>query len=363
MDEKRFEEIQDYLDGTMSREEQLRFEAELKTSEELSSTLHLYRLIEEEMRNDATQNGERLLTNSLEKLNKKYFRAESQQNTPQTEHYLAPAALDSEPPAVDTATLPTGGDHGRTIRINVIKKIAIAAVSIGIIAIGTVWILQNKRKAPEIAVNNKKADTPKRIPKSDTISPNVIIPPNNVAKSGNNKTQQPTIEKSTTTQLQSIDRKRLQALYARFAKPDELPGQRLPALEDGDERYESGDYREAIVSYNEAIERTKVNTRGKENEKKKHLFYASYYKAQSYLAMDSVTKAIPDLNQAMQNSPDDFWKSKTQWYLALAYLKTNEVQKAEALLKQVASNREASEYREKAQELTKELSSTKHKEK
>jgi thioredoxin-like negative regulator of GroEL len=63
------------------------------------------------------------------------------------------------------------------------------------------------------------------------------------------------------------------------------------------------------------------------------------------------TYCIPDLHKAVKNSPDKYWKSKAQWHLALAHLKTGEVEKAAVLLKRVAGNDKSGEYRQKATEL------------
>ncbi len=80
MNENSYIKIEEYINGSMSRDEQLSFEAELITNEELSVAFKIYKQIETEMRTHENCSGqEALLRKSLEKLNIKYLGNEFQQ--------------------------------------------------------------------------------------------------------------------------------------------------------------------------------------------------------------------------------------------------------------------------------------------
>jgi len=131
-------------------------------------------------------------------------------------------------------------------------------------------------------------------------------------------------------------------------------------LEDAFEHYEKGSYKEATIEYKAKIKEVEnlttrtPNSEQEEAESKPILFYAHYYNALSYMAAGNAAKATREL-KAINESPDGYWHSKQQWYLALAYLKTDEIAKATALLQHVATCNEVAEYRQKAIQLSKAL--------
>lgn len=82
MNDSWFEKIEYYLQGQMSSEEKLRFEAALASDEELSTAFNLYREIETEMRLDEKYSkNEIALKESLQALSTRYFIAEPGQTT------------------------------------------------------------------------------------------------------------------------------------------------------------------------------------------------------------------------------------------------------------------------------------------
>lgn len=367
MDEKRFEKIEDYLNGSMSRAEQLRFEAELATNEELASDFHLYHTIEAEMRSDAAYSEEEaLLRNSLKALTKKYFTTKPAADEQWGGlHNHQPEVLNTTEETFITGTVEVpanGKEQGRVKRMNTWKKLTAVAILSGVIAMGTIWFLKVGKEGPEVAVNDKKTNTQKKIIKPDTTSHKINFPSNDITQSGKNRILQEPNRRTKTAQpgLHRIAREQLEALYAKHAKPDVLPegpNQEVPDL-DANEDYKNGEYTEAIVLYEKvikALENPEMGTRGQGDEQKRALFYACYYRAQSYIAMDSAAKAIPDLYKVINYSPDNYWKSKVQWYLALTCLRTGKAEKAEVLLKQVAHDDKGSEYKQKAVQLLSEL--------
>jgi Tfp pilus assembly protein PilF len=84
-------------------------------------------------------------------------------------------------------------------------------------------------------------------------------------------------------------------------------------------------------------------------------FYAQYYLAQSYMSTNNMTNAIQELQNAIKIAPDKIWESKIQWYLALAYLKTDQIIKTKILLKEVANKELANNYKQRAINLINDL--------
>jgi hypothetical protein len=369
MEEKRFEKIEDYLNGTMSSEEKVSFEAELASNDELASEFKLYRMIEEEMRGHVTNGaGEDALRISLEALTKKYFSTEPKNDEqPAGVRYQSVVSNTAEEvPEIRKMEVILNGKEQNKVRVlGTWKKLAVAAVLFGACVMGSIWLLERSRKSPKVAVTAEKTDVQKKNIEPDTTSPVLNSSPNDVVNSGKDKKPEELNKESTTERLttQLIDRKRLESLYMTYLKPDALPQPNESAPDfDANESYKRGKYKEAIASLAEVIDRIESpesSTRGEEDERSQYLFYAYYYKAQSYLGIDSVVKAIPDLRKALKNSPDSYWKSKVQWYLALTYLKKEQVQEAEALLKQVANHKNAGEYKQKANGLLSELMNAK----
>ena len=227
MNEKWFDIIEDYLNGDLNREERMRFEAELKANEELCSVFEVYRTIEEDMRNDAGhRSGELLFRNSLEMLNKKY--GGSQQSLPGAEpdaHFTAsiPVAGAVE----DSEILVIGQDQTGAIQMKTWKKLAVAAVVIGVVLLGTTLFLEQKKEVPEMArVNVLRTDTQKKSLPTDTSS-KVHTFRGVVRESNKNRTAPPPGRriKPVPIRNQNVYKEQLDALFARYAKPDSLPAQ------------------------------------------------------------------------------------------------------------------------------------------
>ena|SRR5689334_19593327 len=89
MNEQWFERIEDYLNGKMSADEQLRFEQEMAMDNALAEDFNLYREIEKEMRDAAAHyKEEAALKKSLESLNKKYFSQDNSIHITEPQKYL-----------------------------------------------------------------------------------------------------------------------------------------------------------------------------------------------------------------------------------------------------------------------------------
>lgn len=334
MNEISFEKIEQYLNGELSREEQLAFESELRTNEELASLMKLYGTIDTEMRNNETYSkNETELKKSLEKLNKIYFQKETNSNEPLSE-------ANNEILYIESAE-----KNNRSEGIRLWKRLVIAAAIIGIVATGVVMYLNNKKSPSQVVLNNKKTDTLRK-PKTDTIQlPQTMPAIPNLAKEDKNKTKP-----KKSPKINNINQ---EELYADNFKPDVVPEDKTGPLEDAFNFYEKGNYKDAIASIETAD--PDMIIRGQETDTKHIVFYTHYYKALSYMAIGNSVKAIPALKTAINKSPENSLQIKAQWYLALAYLKTNDFKNAKELLNQIASNSKEAEYKSKAVTLMTEL--------
>lgn len=136
---------------------------------------------------------------------------------------------------------------------------------------------------------------------------------------------------------------------------DGTPEKQPASLEEAFDYYNMEEYEDAIEVLENIDTETLVVTRGAEENKELTEFYIYYYKALSLMAEDNFMEAIPELENAVIRSPDNYLKSKAQWYLALAQLKMNNLEETEVLLKEVANNEMAKEYIEKSLKLISEL--------
>ena len=84
--------------------------------------------------------------------------------------------------------------------------------------------------------------------------------------------------------------------------------------------YEKGEYKKAAEGFAQLFSET-----GKS--------YYLLYEANAYLAYEKPEKAIPLLEK--QLSYQDEFSEKSKWYLALAYLKTGEIEKAKTLFEEI----------------------------
>ena len=239
-------------------------------------------------------------------------------------------------------------EKGKKIRIWI--RLAVAAAISGIIAFSIIWYEQRNKNNSIVAVNNKNPFSINKTHTSDTATAtNIVI--DTIAKQ--------TIKKNDRS-LKRLGKQEQQQLFAKIFKPDTTPKETQGLLEEAFDHYKNGNYKTASNEYKDAIavveslETRMPEDRKSAEEKIRLLFYAHYYHALSNMADGKSDIAISEL-KAIKQSPDKFWQSKLQWYLALAYLKTGQVEKAGILLKQVADNKQAGEYRQKAINLANEL--------
>ncbi|MEJ7680984.1 MAG: hypothetical protein WKG06_24660 [Segetibacter sp.] len=238
-----------------------------------------------------------------------------------------------------------------------------AAVLIGFVCISVAFLyFKNKNAAPgivynkkepnsKVAIKNKNPESQKESNISDTTSSQVNSSASDNASS----------ENSTVNNRISIEKAEREKLFAKNFEPDNLPAQIPAPLEDPSAFYKDRKPEKAIQEYKNLLAEIKdvknsdLEARGEDNEIELIAFYAHYYLAQSYMSVNSMTNAIQELGKAMSKAPDKVWKNKVQWYMALTWLKTGQIHRAETLLKEVANNEHATDYKQRAIKLVDEL--------
>ena len=318
-----FERIGQYLNGELNEQDRLLFESELASDEELASAFNLYKEIEHEMRAGKEDTGRTSLKNNLQQLGKTYFKNSEAKNSPITTSAAQPISLHSLKNELfeEETTIKSTGTW---------KKFAVAAIIIGVIFLGIVMYENSLQKNYPVAGTNKKTDSSINIIKTDTPQIPKNLPEQNLAIQNKSDTN-----KAVKQKKQIHINSKSEVLFANNFKPDTIPENTAGPLEDALAYYEKGDYKNTVAS----IETADLNTelRGQEMDAKHIIFYAHYYKALSYLEETNAVKAIPELNNAIKESPDSVLQIKAQWYLALAYLKSNDIEKSKELLLKIVS--------------------------
>ena len=334
-----FEKIEEFLNGDMSREELLLFQAQMAKDEELSSAVNMYRVINAEMsQREQCDDAEISLRKTLKELNSRYIKRETNEELPAVEKQSATVLPSEEIPFIVRTQPDMTGESTVKMKKGVWIQLTVAAGIIGIVTLSVTWYFHNADYS-NVSITNKIPDT-SSLP--DSMSKNNLAKKDeNPIKTDKDKHRQEMVEVQPAT------------LFADYFKPDAVPADKEGPLEDAFAYYESKKYRDAIA----AIESADLNiiTRGEEPDQKLSAFYARYYKGLSYLANKNIQKAIPELQGALTHSPGQLFKIKAQWYLALAYLKDDGLKKATQFLKYVAHNNQETEYKLKAQKLLREL--------
>ena len=343
-----FEKIDEYLNGELSPDAKLLFQAEMAKDEELSSAVNIYQEIEAEMsKSKKHEEDEIALRKTLEGLNVRYFKNENQKELLPEENQSPDISKSKETLFIEQAKIDAPDkDKGNVKRMN-LWRVGIAAAILGVVTLSVTLYLRNNNY-PRISVNKKITDSSKKENDKDTSISNKNLPPNNIAQEG---------EEQNETNKEKIVEINPAALYADNFKPDAVPADKEGPLETAFNNIENKKYSDAIAAIDNPDR--DITTRGEESDQKLLIFYASYYKAICYMAIKNIQKAIPELKSAIAKSPDHLFQIKAQWYLSLAYIKTGDLKKAGELLSQITSNKQSSSYKIKAQKLIDDLSQLK----
>jgi hypothetical protein len=335
--EQQYEQVIRYVEGVMEVSEKEAFEVDMLQDSVLVEEVERYREV-------------RSLGLAIEQKLGSSHQFAREAKDEEVWQYLQQAREDWERDKETTGITEMG--QGK-IRGLYMRRWLLAAVLIGVLCLGGVlwWYMQQGgTEEPKVAVKQKG---PSAI-QTDTSSSRITVPPVQDTTPATNLVQKIKSNKAIQSEkhFQFDDTKR-EALYAHNFQPDTIPEDQPDALKDAFVSYNEGNYGKTI----EAIEKVKLApvTRGEDSEEELTEFYMHYYKAQSFMATDSIMKAINELKKA--KTSDSFLQSKKQWYLALAYLKTGDLLRARQFLKQLQINKQAESYKKKAQILLKELRS------
>lgn len=346
MNEKMFERIEDYINGSMSPEEEQLFETEMATNEELSSAFSIYNAIETNMRNNQKLSEEAAaLKITLDKIKSAYFKTETAPDKPIIK---ADSSKLAESHVAEQANIKKTESPGKIKRMNRGARLLVAAAIFGILALSITWLLHNNKSDRRIVSGDKTIDSSIAMSNSkiDT-SANTIYPDSSLQSSNKN------FRNIATDKTRNL--KKMKALFAGNFKPDAAPDNKEGLLQEPLTLYADKNYKEAIETFEMAKEA--LETRGNNNsDTGLTSFNTHYYLALSYLASNTgIANAISNLKSAISNNPDSFLQTKAEWYLALAYLKAIDAKKAEQLLKKIIVNQYAGEYRQKAIHLLQDL--------
>jgi tetratricopeptide (TPR) repeat protein len=246
------------------------------------------------------------------------------------------------------------GQNGARVKRRRTWQWLAAAVTISFVCFGGLWWYeQNKTEDVKVSTKQRPSDSPK-------VANNKPDRPIDTIKSETDSLNpSPPPARELAVVNRPISRAEQQRLVKSNFVADSLPSEILEDLEIPADLYKNQQHQAAIVAYKKVLEAIdtpdpELASRSQE-ESKLTAFLAHYYIGQSYFALGHTTPAIAALKSAIKEPPTPYWKSKTEWYLALAYLKAGQIQQARKLLQRVAGNKEAGAYRQKARQLNRKL--------
>jgi hypothetical protein len=344
--DEQYKQVLKYIDGEMDAVQQKAFEDILLTNRQMNDEVEFYKeirlLAESVEQKDSNMN---LTADEQKKSNDEHTRAMISQARKNWEsQYEAELKLKYGIVINADKNIDPQTQDNRAKRINEWKWLAAATVA-GVICLVGGWLYFKSAKdnrqevvinkgRDSIIINNKITDS--KSTDSTSISDSPVLP-------------QKTFDKN----LAGKKSEKLKALFKDNFMPDAAPADKEGPLESAFVYYENKQYERAGRDFENAD--IGPLTRGDMEENRKlTTFYVQYYKALSYLATNrNTSKAIAELKLAVRKSPDEVWKAKSQWYLALAHLKNGETDRCQILLEEVAGKHEASELKQKAIALSK----------
>jgi len=306
--EEWFDKATAYFSDAMTAEEIKHFEAETAASEELSQLMQLWK------------------TTDAEAAIYERFKVEGAALI--ATHQKLKHNFVEEQPAYKFSTRENEAiKNVRKIKFSVWQWVAVAAVITGII-LGIELFMASPEKKTSVVQSN----TPKK---------NVDTVTNDSGDTPANQNTENTVNTPKPNQAA--------ILYAQAFAPDDIPENPNGPLDDAFFYYASAQYKNAVTAIDSAL--TKTATRGNDTFTPLTGFYASYYKALSLMSLGNTAKAIPLLNDALEQSPAETLRIKAQWYLSLAYLKEEKIPDAAETLQSLINNPAAGVYKNKAEKL------------
>ncbi|MBE7169075.1 MAG: hypothetical protein INR73_00700 [Williamsia sp.] len=349
-----------YVDGEMDATERSAFEALLLHNSALREEVEAFREIRslgESIDEKISGSGQQL---AEKKKNHEAVWSILQEERKQWDKQHEKREEQDRPGGALKPLLPGERTPGKLKRIKILGWLAVAVVA-GLTLLGVRWWSPSTEKGKPLesmeqhptgsskGEDSTKTDTRKDSLRSMPSSPQV---------------NHPALIPLSRTELAQIRKKKLlitrQQLFRQHFVPDSLPVQLPEVLAAPAADYKAQRHKEAIAGYQktlstlEAAENTAPATRSMSQQKLAR-FYAHYYLGQSLLSVDHTKEAAGTLNTALAESPNTYWSSKTAWYLALAYLKMEQTERTNGLLKQVIRQDPSGVYAGKALQLSRKL--------
>ena len=293
--EEWFDKAIAYFNGTMTTEQAQLFEKETAASEELSKLMQTWKTTDEEA--------------ALYEINRH-----------ETEAFISTHQKLKRDFIIDDVKV-------KKLKYYPWRWVAIAAAVTGIILLMRIFT-PSADKSSFADERKKKSDTTHKIVATDL----------------------PVVTIDSQVKKRSIQPR---TLYAQVFRPDEVPEDPNGPLDNAFFYYASKQYKKAITAIDSAG--SKTQTRGSDSFTPVTKFYAPYYKALSMLSLGNDSGAVKLLTQSVSIAPSAFLKAKAQWYLALAYLKQENVPTAIETLGILIKNPSAGGYQQKAEKLLSEL--------
>lgn len=152
------------------------------------------------------------------------------------------------------------------------------------------------------------------------------------------KTTNPPPEIVTTPAKDSSAGIDLALLFKQYFKKDALPEQYPLYLAEAFTDYESGNY--TTLQQLDLSNLPQTRSINESDSKENILKWGHYYKGLAFLQTGNTKQAIINLHWVLNNQPDKALRAKAQWYLALAYLKENNKEKAIELCRSIVNKKQ-----------------------
>lgn len=130
----------------------------------------------------------------------------------------------------------------------------------------------------------------------------------------------------------------LALLFKQYFKKDTIPEHYPMYLAEALTDYESGKY--VTLQKLNLKDLPQTRSSGEMDKKENILKWGHYYKGLAFLQTNNTKEVILNLGWVLDNQPGKALKAKTQWYLALTYLKENNREKAVELYHSIIKNKE-----------------------
>ena len=302
LSEKDYNNIESYLSKELQGEQKTTFEAELRSRSELMEEARLQRKISQGLQILAKRNERQELTIFLDKV--------------KAEMPLETAALESK---VISFEDPISNKN----EVKVIPmwqtntfRMALAASFVGALAVGNYYLFLKDEPTQGIATNKPKIETGETPKEIITISPNRSLPKEELLAFNDNQK----LADSYYTDLPKF----------RSDVPSDLVS--------GIEAYYANKPEEAIKQLSKRFPTFKSdNTQTQNDSIQNRIDNLTLYRGLSHFKNKEALKAIQDLSIASK-SEDIIIHEFADWYLALAYLKNNQITEAKKTLEEIREN-------------------------